>query len=274
MHIFTTFASTGFEETRDRIVDQARATGQFGAYYTYNEKDLSPELLKSPTFAVKKGFGLYSWKSDVIWQTLQKVNEGDVVVYLDAGSSIYKCKELESYLHDMESYDILAFMIHQRNYQWTRRSVLAYFSTSIPYKWKNLFQFGANVIVVKKTPIGMDYISEWRNIMINRLDLCGDIGEEERKEEDLRFIENRYDQTMMTALLYKYYPIGKVKALWEHFEGKDILRKQAFLATRNRKGRNTDIAFMWKKKVIRLLRTYLIYPIYGNSVLMANHFKK
>lgn len=273
-YTFTTFASTGFEDTRDRIVKEAEFTHLFSAIFTYNEMQLSEELLKSPTFQIKKGYGLYSWKPDVIWKTLQKVMDGDVVVYLDAGCSIYPCKEWQKLFNKMCNFDVIAFNIHQRNYQWTRRSVFDYFKDDIPYNWKDLFQFGANALIVKKTPIGMDFISEWRDIMINRLDLCGDVPEEELSLEDKRFIENRYDQTIMTALLYKYMATGKVKAVWEHFEGKDIFKKQAFIASRKRKGRNSSNAESFKKKAIRILRTYIYYPLFGNSIFYINHCKR
>lgn len=262
MHIFITFASTGLEDVGKRIEEEAKLTHFFSEFYIYNEKDLSTELLSSPTFQEKRGFGLYSWKSDIILQTLEKANEGDIIVYLDAGCVINANNKWDNLVNELNGKDILTFLIHQRNYMWVRKNVFDYYSTSIPYNWKEMFQCGANAIVVRKSPVSVKFISEWRNIMINRLDLCGDAPEEELSQEDPRFIKNRYDQTILTALAYKYYPTGKVKLLWEHFEGKDILSKQAFIAARKRAGRNERDAYTMRRELMRIIRTSIIYPFY------------
>ena len=41
------------------------------------------EILKN-----KKGAGFWIWKHQIIKQQLEKVNDGDIVVYSDAGSSL------------------------------------------------------------------------------------------------------------------------------------------------------------------------------------------
>lgn len=264
MIIFTTFTSTGYEAARDRIFKEVAANGRFDKVFTFNETELTPELLASPTFRIKKGLGHYSWKPDIIWQTLNKVNEDDIVVYLDAGCTVFDCKEWDKYLGYMNQYDILAFRLHQRNYNWTRSSVFEHFSDAIAYNWKESFQFGANALIVKKTNIGMSFVSEWRDYMIHRLDLCGDVSENERKTEDPRLIENRYDQTILTALVYKFNQQGCVKTIWEHFEGSDPFRGQAFKASRNRNDRSKVYTKGFSKTLKCIIKQYLFYPFKGN----------
>ena len=107
MIVFTTFTSTGYEAARDRITSEVKACGRFDSIFTYDETQLTPELLASPTFQIKKGLGHYSWKPDIIWQTLNKVNDGDIVVYLDAGCTVFDSKEWEKYFSYLNNYDIL-----------------------------------------------------------------------------------------------------------------------------------------------------------------------
>ena len=266
MIVFTTFTSTGYEAARDRIIKEVTANGRFDKVYSYNETELTPELLGSPTFKIKKGLGHYSWKPDVIWQTLNRVNDGDVVVYLDAGCSVYDCNEWDKYFSYLQKYDILAFRLHQRNYNWTRRSVFEHFSKSINYNWKDSFQFGANALIVKKTQNGIAFVSDWRDYMISRLDLCGDVPPDEKKNEDSRLKENRYDQTILTALIYKYLQRGCVKTLWEHFEGEDLFRKQAIKATRKRNQQSVDETVRISKRLKCFIKQYLFYPIIGNYI--------
>lgn len=262
MYIFTTFASKNMSEVSSRIKKEAEATGLFGKIVSYNEAELTPELLASDTFKIKKGFGHYSWKPDVIYQTLQRANDGDIVVYCDAGSKLQSSSEWKKFSSMLEKYDILGFRMHQRNYKWTRRTVFEYFKDDIKTDWKNLFQFCANAIIVKKSPAGLKFIEEWRSLMINRLDLCGDVPPEELKFEDPRLIENRYDQTIMTALLYKYINAGAAYGVWEHLEGYDFIKKQAVIAARIRPGRKQNLYKNPKHIIWRIVRTYILYPYY------------
>lgn len=266
MRIFTTFTSTGYEAARDRIVEEVKASGYFDAIQTYNEMELTPELLASPTFQIKKGLGHYSWKPDVIWQTLNRVNDRDIVVYLDAGCSVYDSKEWVKFFNYLEKYDVLAFRLHQRNYEWTRRSVFEHFSTVIKSNWKENFQMGANALIVKKSAAGLAFVGQWRDYMINRLDLCGDVPKEEMINEDERLIENRYDQTILTALAYQYYQSGNALAIWEHFEGVDPFRSQAFIATRKRNTKSIDKTSSIKNKLKSFTKQYLFYPFEGNFI--------
>ena len=266
MIIFTTFTSTGYEAARDRILNEIKASGKFDLSYSYNENQLTPELLSSPTFQIKKGLGHYSWKPDIIWQTMNKANEGDIIVYLDAGCSVFPCKEWDKYFGYLTEYDILVFRLHQRNYQWTRNNVFEHFSSIIKFNWRESFQMGANVLIVKKSTYGMSFVSEWRDYMINRLDLCGDVPKNGMLKEDPRLIENRYDQTILTALTYKYLQLGNAKTVWEHFEGEDPFRPQAFIATRKRNSQSVDRTGSWPNKMRSLTKQYLFYPFVGNFI--------
>lgn len=273
MIVFTTFTSTGYEAARDRITSEVKACGRFDSIFTYDETQLTPELLASPTFQIKKGLGHYSWKPDIIWQTLNKVNDGDIVVYLDAGCTVFDSKEWEKYFSYLNNYDILAFRLHQRNYKWTRKSVFDHFALIINCNWKDSFQFGANALIVKKTKDGLAFVNEWRGYMINRLDLCGDVPEGEMLKEDSRLIENRYDQTILTALSYKYLQNGTLKSVWEHFEGDDPFRTQAFIATRKRNSKSVDRTGSAVNRFRSIVKQYLFYPFIGN-LIWYNNFKK
>ncbi len=271
MIVFTTFTSTGYTDARDRIIKEVTLTGLFDKVYTYNETELTQELLSSPTFKIKKGLGYYSWKPDIIWQTFDKVNEGDIIVYLDAGCTVCKSKEWEEFFECLNNFDVLAFRLHQRNFKWTRKSVFEHFADSINSIWKESFQYGANALILKKSNFSLNFISEWRDYMINRLDLCGEVNEDERKFEDSRFILNRYDQTILTALIYKYKYTGKIFSKWEHFEGYDPFRKQAFTASRIRNNGSLNDSKRMKIVFHGLVKQYLFYPFMGNYI--ANKYK-
>lgn len=261
MNVFVTFSSTGYEFAKDRICKEALDSGFINKALSFNEKELSPELLNSETFKIKKGFGHYSWKPDSIWLAMQQCDEGDLIVYCDAGCTLSPSKEWKQFENILTKYSVLSFNIYQRNYHWTRKSVFEHFSDSINVDWKNGYQVGANCVIIKNDDIGRRFASEWRDYMINRLDLCGDVPDDKISLEDPRFIENRYDQTILTALSYKYQKKGFVKMLWEHFEGYDPFRRQSIRASRLRKKGDIDYSKLPKKFLWRLFRFYFLYPI-------------
>lgn len=267
MIAFVTFYSIGYEAARDRICLEAEQSGIFDEMITVNNEELTEELKNSDTFKVKKGYGLYSWKPDTIYQALGKLNYGDILVYLDAGCKISENnKEWNKYFSLLDKADILAFRLHQRNYHWTRSSVFQEFPTDNDLNWKKLFQFGANALILRKTHLSEKFIGEWRSYMINRLDLCGDVSSEQMNNEDKRLIENRYDQTILTALLYKYLSTGKIASVWEHFEGYDFFRSQAFLAARLRTAESENRCMTLGFIIHCFIKQYLYYPIIGNFI--------
>lgn len=266
MNVFVTFYSKGYEAARDRICHEAEQSGKFDKVITINDDDLTDELKQSETFHVKKGFGLYSWKPDTIYLALKQLEYGDNLVYLDAGCKINSNRQWDKLFDYLEKCDIIGFLLHQRNYMWTRKSVFDHFSKDIDLNWKEGFQFGANALVLKKTELSVKFIKEWRDYMINRLDLCGDVAEDDISHEDPRLIENRYDQTILTALLYKYYSTGKVKDVWEHFEGYDFFRSQAFMAARMRTADSENRSLSMSFIVHGFIKQYIYYPIIGNYI--------
>lgn len=267
MRIFVTFTSSNYKDVASRISSEAKATGFFDRVCVLDETMLSEELINCETFKIKKGYGLYSWKPDVIWQVLCDSSEGDIIVYCDAGCVIQKSREWCRYFTAMKTYDVTAFRIHQKNYQWVRKSVFDYFNNDIHTNWKQLFQFGANAVIIKNSNMGRHLVNEWRQLMINRLDLCGDVNPSDLNKEDPRFIENRYDQAILTGLLYKYSELCKINAVWENFEGYNPFRKQAIIAARNRKGRNKDKVYSVKHILWRFYRKCVLYPFYNITTL-------
>ncbi len=270
MNVFVTFSSTGYEWAKDRICKEALDSGYFDKTIAINESQLTPELLNSQTFHTKRGYGLYSWKPDTIFQALNQCSEGDIVVYCDAGCTITRANEWYTIFKFLDTYDILGFRLRQRNFRWTRNSVFKHFASDIHFNWKDDFQIGANFLVVKNNENGRKFINEWRKIMISRLDLCGDITPEEKYTEDTRLVKNQCDQTILTALMYKYEELGAATSIWEHFEGKDPFKGQAIRASRLRKEGDPDLSVGISGIVKMVVKTYFYFPLIAGIIRKRN----
>jgi hypothetical protein len=88
---FASFADRRFKKSLERISNEAHAFRFFKEVFCWNEDDLedafwhqhSSFILKSP-----RGFGYYIWKPQVVLQALERMPEGAVLVFADAGCQL------------------------------------------------------------------------------------------------------------------------------------------------------------------------------------------
>ncbi len=263
-HIFITYGDTGYEAAKAKIVAEARATGEFDEVYAYGREHLSPELLASDVIKVKRGGGLWSWKPDVILSTMNRHNDGDIIVYCDAGCSLYKSLEWKKYWKKLESHDIVAQRIFQRTDKWTRKELLDYFQDNSP-QWHKCYQYQGTIIIII-SEFTRKFVKEWRDLMISHPKFAMDVTEEEKGLQHPTLIENRHDQAIYSALIYKYLSNSethdKIFTQWEHIEDLDVCSKQAIRATRLRQGEHETTDHKIKGIVKRTIKDFIFKPFY------------
>lgn len=264
-HIFITYGDFGYEAAKAKICDEAKATGEFDEIISYGRGDLSKELLQSEIINIKRGGGLWSWKPDVILTTMEKYQDGDAIVYCDAGCSLYPSKEWKRYWKKLEHHDIIAQRIFQRTNHWTRKEILDYYKDYNGKNWPYCYQYQATPIF-KITPFSRMFVQEWRDIMINHSELVKDVMEEERSIQHKGFIENRHDQAIYSALLYKYLAKpdtnSKIYTQWEHIEDYDPFSKQALRATRLKNGEKEKRASVLLGIIKRIIKHGFLKPLF------------
>jgi hypothetical protein len=145
--IFITYGDAGYEAAKSRIVKAAQATKEFDEILAFDRSDLSDELLHSEIIKIKRGGGLWSWKPDIILSIMNKYDNGDILVYCDAGCSLYKSPEWKRYWEKLQKYDIIAQRIFQRTDRWTRKELLDYFSAN-DTRWHRCYQYQATIIII------------------------------------------------------------------------------------------------------------------------------
>lgn len=263
MKYFIVYGDASFIEAKKRIVGEAQNTHLFDSIIAYSSDNLSPQLLASVLMNIKRGGGLWCWKPDIILSTMSHCVDGDIIVYADAGCTIEKSNEWQKFFDVLsDKYEIIASRIYQKNIQWTRREIIRHFDLE-DLSWSNDYQFQATVILLKVTSFTRLFVTEWRDIMLSHPEYVMDVPKEQLYLQDRRFIENRHDQAIYSALLYKYLNSkerDKIYTTWEHIEGFDIVRLQAIRATRLRKSQ------IDKTKTIEvilktILKQYILYPL-------------
>lgn len=275
-HIFLTYGDAGYEAAKNKIIQEASKTGEFQETYSFGREDLSEELLASEIIKEKRGGGLWSWKPDVILSTMERSHDGDIIVYCDAGCSLYPSNEWKRYWRKLEQYDIIAQRIYQRTDHWTRKEIIDYFNDN-GTSWLSLCQFQATIIIII-SDFTRQFVREWRDLMIEHPEFAMDVPQEQRSEQLPCFIENRHDQAIYSALIYKYLnnPVtrGKIFTQWEHIEDLDPFCKQAIRATRLRQGEEESVSHKKKAILKRLIKDYCFKPFYYTPLQWWHNRKK
>lgn len=262
-HMFVTYGDNGYEMAKAKVCKEAKATGEFDEILSYGRDDLSDELLHTDIINIKRGGGLWSWKPDVILSTMAKYNDGDIIVYCDAGCSLYPSKEWKQYWKKLDSHDMIAQRIYMRTDHWTRKEILDYFKEN-GEKWTCSYQYLATVIIIVVSDFTRSFIREWHDLMISQPKLVMDVTEEELSYQHKTFVENRHDQAVYSALIYKYSADsgtkGKIYTQWEHIEDYDPICKQAIRATRMRQGQDESLILKQKRCFKRIIKDFILRP--------------
>ena len=264
---FITYGDSGYEQAKARICNQAAAIGEFDHIIAYGREDLSLEIQQSQLFHIKRGGGLWCWKPDVILTTLGRMSDGDCLIYCDAGCTLQRAKEWSRLWKRLQNYDIIASRIFQRTDRWTRRELLDYMRPTNPQNWERYFQHMATTIIIKKSSFTVRFFQEWKTLLLRHPEFVMDVSEVERASQHPTFVENRHDQSVYSALVYKYLnhqmTRDRIFSMWEHIEDFDIFHGQAIRATRLRKGeKKLPLKQEVKAAIKRMIKDYVYKPLW------------
>lgn len=263
-YIFITYGDNGYKAAKDKICEEAKATGLFDDIIAYGRDNLSKELLKSEVINIKRGGGLWSWKPDVIWTTIQRAADGDIIVYCDSGCTLQESKEWAFYWNKLNCYEMIAQRIPMRTDKWTRQEVIEEFKDN-KSGWDKCYQYEATTVLLRVSFFTRRFISEWRNYMITRPEMVMDVTPAGKYKQHTSFIENRHDQAVYSALIYKYLNSSdriKIYTCWERIEDCSLLYRQAIRATRLRMGETEPLSSIIIGVIKRLIKHSVLLPFF------------
>ena len=121
-------------------------------------KDLSEEFTSKykDVFSLDRGGGYWIWKLFVFEQTMNEMEEGDFLVYLDAGSQVNKNGEKRFYeylnLVNESPYDMIGFQIPMQEYLWSTERLFLAFNVSLNTSIVQTGQYEGGTQVFQKGP--------------------------------------------------------------------------------------------------------------------------
>ena len=189
------------------LLESVKKYGKDFEIIVFNKNDMDNEFVlnNKNILELDRGGGYWLWKPYIINETLKKINENDIVFYLD--SKYYFMEDFtELYLNYMENNDLLVWknkpnnpIWHMKN--WCKIDVILKYDMSKKIFDENAEECWGGALVIKKNEHTIKYMKEW-------LDMCciyEDITDAPSKVENSGlFCEHRHDQTLLSIILYKY----------------------------------------------------------------------
>jgi hypothetical protein len=160
---FLTFANTSFMRPT-RILAEA-LNFAFTTRGALTEEDLGDFGVKHADFIESntRGYGLWIWKPKIILDTLHTLNDGDRLVYCDAGMHLNAkgLRRYADYQRILDTHDMVTFSLNDayKAQHYVKRDAInacypEFASQLNPYCY-------AGVMMLKKTPSTIALVSEW-----------------------------------------------------------------------------------------------------------------
>jgi hypothetical protein len=154
-----------------------------------------------------RGYGFWMWKPIILRQTLDMLDEGDIVAYVDSGNMIIN--SLDYIFNEVDRNGIVLFDNRDGNYQrtthinkeWTKRDAFILMGCD-DESYYNSVQVDASYQFYKKCKMTECFISEYslfcenENIISDRPNIT--------KENLPCFIDHRHDQSIISLMAKKY----------------------------------------------------------------------
>lgn len=244
---FVSFANSRFASQK-RIKREAADIHYFDHIFVGDEKMLEPWYYKKYKDRwPERGFGYWQWKPYLIRRVMDRMNEGDYLVYADAGCSLNPrgIPKLNEYLQMVTNSPcgVLGFDQHFREAEWTKADLFEYFGVLGNSKYMEHGQVAGTCIFIQKKPNSQRLIDEWHYIMHFHHDLATD--SPSILPNVSSFQEHRHDQSVFSLLMVKYggieLPVEEIftEGDWEEMKNYPIW------ATRYRMKKRT-----WQKEII------------------------
>lgn len=206
---FISFADTKYKKTLERIKNEAINAKCFDHVITYSESDLDKDFVKHHgTFIAqnKRGYGYWIWKPQICLQTFNLMNDGDILIYADAGCTINKnqINVFNKYIQNTIKHDSVAIQLDNKHTEkrWCKMDTI---NELCMQNSNNIHtaQLVGGIFYIKKTTKNIDFVKEWLDMCTKNNYHFVDDTQSDSKNDPV-FTEHRHDQAIRSLLIKKY----------------------------------------------------------------------
>jgi len=211
-----------------RLIKQANDLNVLDSIQLYTVDDLKQDNLfweKHSDFILKnkRGFGYYLWKPYLIQKTMMNMNDGDILLWVDAGCEIVsnERKYMIKYFEIVKKAHIL-YTFASTEKEWTKMDLIKKMGMN-DNRYLDSPQRAAGLVMFYVCEKTRKFVDEWYEIGNNNYSFIDDTPSVEPNYSS--FKEHRHDQSIFSLLTKKY-----------KFDYNMSLRGRCILTLRNRSG--------------------------------------
>jgi len=204
---FLTYGDKSFKYSKKHLCALAEHSGFFDKILSLGPENLNYDFKENfkNVLSENKGGGYWIWKHEIINNLLDEINDGDVVLYCDAGSSInnlpkakLRFKEYLDIINDSET-NFLRFEAEKQflENQYTSKELFNFLNIDINSKVATTTQLLAGAMFYKKNKTNIDFFQEYRKLLKSDQNLITDFY---TKNQYKTFVTNRHDQSIFSLL--------------------------------------------------------------------------
>lgn len=244
---FMTYADNNFSEAMTRLTKEAFMFGEFNTINPYCPNDI-PVSIKNKFIDIlsqKRGGGYWLWRPFILLQQLNKIEDGDIIVYLDAGCMLnIKGKDkFWDYVNKINKskYGSLSFQMTglksgslAKEKEWTTDEIFKHFKIDINNKEiTETGQFLGGIFLLKKNKDSMKYVNDTIKCILSNPYLITDVYNKNQKSY---FKDNRHEQSV-TSIIRKLSGTEIIDNddSWIVPFGSELSLKYPFWATRSKR---------------------------------------
>ena len=193
--VLVCFSDDRMTQSKEVCVNSAMRNG-FDVCWPQNPNTISQEFkeFNKEIFKHERGFGYWLWKSYHVYKAILQLQEGDILVYSDAG--VEWINNVDHLINAMDE-DIFFFSNGHQHIHWCKAIV----RHLICLGSGNEQQVQASVILFKVNQKTIDFVKEW----LMYCQLPGFIDDSKSLiPNHPEFAEHRHDQAILTCLQIKY----------------------------------------------------------------------
>lgn len=201
--------SDDYNKALERIIKQAEEFNIFNKIIGLTEKDLIEDTEfwnKHGNFITNnsRGYGYYIWKPYIINKTLKKMNENDILLYLDSGCelNINGKNKLLDFFNIVKSKKLIGTIASSTDYNFTKMDLIKYMQMENLLSLLQMPHIQAGIMILLKCNETSNLINEWYNIATSNYHFINDDRSVEKNFDG--FIEHRHDQSIFNLLVKTY----------------------------------------------------------------------
>jgi len=200
VHFVTFGCDNWFRLSRQRLAKEAADSGWFDKIFVYEPKNLSDYNRSFPG----RGAGHWWWKATVQSLALSQIDDGDLLLYMDAGFYInkYAKNAFDQYVDIVNNNaGLLTFSTPSIEKNWTKRDLFKLLDCDT-IEYTDSTQIGSGLVLYKKNDASIKFLQEYQAVsFINHA-----MDDHPSYNENYSgFIEHRHDQSVFGLLLKKLY---------------------------------------------------------------------